>query len=312
MEGHHLSDIKTTWLNLKITQGEGLRVDKALALSTEDYSRSQITKWFNEGRVYHLAKRLKASEKLPLDTEVNIEIDCIEADELRPEAIALDIRYEDEYLLVVNKPQGMVVHPGAGHISATLVSALMFRYGSNLSSEGGIERPGIVHRIDKDTSGLLMVVKNNLVHHKISDRLRRHEITREYQALVHGHVQDQSGTIIAPIARDKHNRQRQAVRADGKEAITHFELKEHLKGSSHLVLQLETGRTHQIRVHMHYIGHPVIGDPIYAGKRERYGLVGQALHASRLRFEHPITGEEIEVTAELPDYFQAYLQENRK
>lgn len=306
-----MSKITIKKIELELNEG-GVRVDKALAASYEQYSRSQVSKWFQEDRVTLDGRMVKPSEKLAAGTVLQIEIEEIAVGEVEAEDIELDIRYEDEWLLVINKPQGMVVHPGAGNRSGTLVSALLHRYGSSLSDEGGIERPGIVHRIDKDTSGLLMVVKNNQVHRTVSDSLRKHEIIRIYQALVHGHVQDQSGSIIAPLGRDQRNRQKQAVRADGREAITHFELKEHLRGTSWLQLRLETGRTHQIRVHMNYIGHPVVGDPLYAGKRETYGLTGQALHASDLIFMHPVTNEEIHVSCELPSHLEDLFQKLRK
>lgn len=308
-----MSNLKrTVSIQLELTAGEGERVDKALALSHDIYSRSLIGTWFKDKRVTINDKVVKASDKLPLATVLTVEIDEILPQDLVPEEMALDIRYEDDYLLVLNKPQGMVVHPGAGNRHGTLVSALMHRYGSGLSDEGGIERPGIVHRIDKDTSGLLMVVKNNQVHRLVSESLKNHEIVRVYQALVHGHIQDQTGTIIAPIGRDKNNRQKQAVRSDGREAITHFELIEQLRACSWVKLELETGRTHQIRVHMNYIGHPVVGDSLYAGKREKFGLVGQALHASELRFTHPVTGEAITVQAELPPNFEELIRKLKK
>lgn len=303
---------RTVMLQLELRAGEGQRLDKALALSHEHYSRSQIGSWFKEKRVTVAGKAVKASDKLALGSLVEVEIEEIMPQELKAEDLPLDIRYEDEHILVLNKPQGMVVHPGAGNRSGTLVSALMHRYGSALSDEGGIERPGIVHRIDKDTSGLLMVVKNNIVHRQIAESMKKHEVVRIYQALVHGHVQDQAGTIIAPIGRDKHNRQKQAVRADGREATTHFELIEQLRACSWVKLRLETGRTHQIRVHMNYIGHPVVADPLYAGKRESYGLEGQALHASELQFTHPVTGEHIVVKADLPDYFEDLINKLRR
>lgn len=306
------NNINTVMLHLELIDGDGERVDKALALSHDQYSRSQIKNWFKEKRISLNGKAVKPSDKLALGTVLDIEIDEILPQELVAEDVPLDIRYEDEYLLVLNKPQGMVVHPGAGNRSGTLVSALMHRYGSGLSDEGGIERPGIVHRIDKDTSGLLMVVKNNVIHRQMAESMKKHEVVRIYQALVHGHLQDQAGTIIAAIGRDKHNRQKQAVRADGREAITHFELIEQLRALSWVQLRLETGRTHQIRVHMNYIGHPVVADHMYAGKRDSYGLAGQALHASELHFTHPVTGEAIVVKAELPDYFEDLIKNLRR
>ncbi len=306
-----MNNITIRTIELEI-QDDSIRVDKAIAAAHEQYSRSQVSRWFQDGKVSLNGRLVKPSEKLAAGTIVQVEIEEITAGEPQAEDIPLDIRYEDEWILVINKPQGMVVHPGAGNINGTLVSALLHRYGSSLSDEGGLERPGIVHRIDKDTSGLLMVVKNNQVHRKVAESLRKHEITRVYQALVHGHIQDQSGTIIAPLGRDLRNRQKQAVRADGREAITHFELKEQMRGTSWLELRLETGRTHQIRVHMSYIGHPVVGDPLYAGKRETHGLTGQALHASDLIFEHPVTGEKIHVSCELPQHLEDLFRKLRK
>ncbi len=298
-------------LQLEITD-PAVRLDKILAASHPEYSRSQVGKWFQEQQVSLRGRVLKASDKLPAGTMVTVRLEEVSVGEAEAEDIPLDIRYEDEYLLVVNKPRGMVVHPGAGNREGTLVSALLHRYGSKLSDEGGMERPGIVHRIDKDTSGLLMVVKNNQVHRIVSEQLRAHEIERVYQAVVHGHVRDQSGMIIAPIGRDQRHRQRQAIRADGREAITHFELVEQLRGTTWVELRLETGRTHQIRVHMNYIGHPLVGDTVYAGKRERYGMDGQALHASDLIFSHPITGEKIHVHAELPPVMEDLIGRLRR
>lgn len=309
-----MSEIKTKLLEVTVTSSEVKRADKAIADLLPQFTRSQVSKWMQEDRVKRAdnGQSILASEKLKVGTVVQVYLNAEPDHTVVAEDLPLDIRYEDNDLLVINKPQGMVVHPGAGHHSGTLVSALLHRYGADLSDDNGVERPGIVHRIDKDTSGLLLVAKNNMVHRKLQEALKEHEIVRVYQALVHGHVQDQSGTVIAPIGRDARNRQKQSVRADGREAITHFELIEQLRAASWLRLQLETGRTHQIRVHMHYIGHPLLGDPIYAGKRDKFALEGQALHASVLRFTHPRSGDKIEVSCELPTYFDELIRKLRK
>jgi 23S rRNA pseudouridine1911/1915/1917 synthase len=289
-------------LTLQIPE-TGERLDRCLAALLPDYSRTYLHQLIAAGRVTQAGKVLKPSWKPRVESAVEIDMPEPEMTQIQPESIALAVIYEDEWLLAVNKPQGMVVHPAAGHRSGTLVNALLAHCDGQLSDLNGVIRPGIVHRIDKDTSGLLLVVKDNRIHADISDKIRRHEVTRAYQAIVHGVLQAPSGTIDAPIGRDPRRRQRMAVVADGKPARSHFVVHKILNGATWLDVRLETGRTHQIRVHLQYIGHPVIGDPVYAGNRPAHGLAGQALHAGALEFTHPVTGERLHLTCPLPQSF---------
>lgn len=279
------------------------RLDRCLSDQLPDHSRSFIQKLLAEGRATLNGKTLKPSWKTVAGAVIALDIPEPEPTLIQPQDIPLDIVFEDEWLIVVNKPQGMVVHPAAGHRDQTLVNALLQHCAGNLSDINGVIRPGIVHRIDKDTSGLLLVVKDNRVHTAVSEKIRRHEIRRVYQALVHGHVSAASGTIDAPVDRDPRHRQRMAVVPDGKSALSHFQTIRAADRASWLEVSLETGRTHQIRVHMQYIGHPIIGDPLYAGNRPNYDLSGQALHAGTLSLTHPVTGEAMTLTCPVPDTF---------
>ncbi len=291
---------------IQIDQSDS-RLDTYLAQVISGCSRAYIKKLIDSGRVTIAGKPVKAAWKTVAGETVLIDIPEPEPTEIRAQEIELDIVYEDEWLLVVNKPQGMVVHPAAGHRQGTLVNALLHYCQGQLSDINGVIRPGIVHRIDKDTSGLLLVVKDNKVHAAVADKIRRHEIKRTYQALVHGVVTAENGTIDAPIGRDPKHRQRMAVVASGKPSVTHFKVLERFVQASHLEVELESGRTHQIRVHLKYIGHPVLGDQVYATGRKTFDLNGQALHASELRFEHPVTYEAVHLTCPLPDYFEDLL-----
>lgn len=295
--------------------GNEERLDKNIleALKEEGYetSRSEITKAFKEGRVLYQGKTPKAGFVVSEDIEIEIELLDMQEPSYDPENIPLDIVYEDEHLLVVNKPKGMVVHPAVGHPSHTLVNALLYHCGENLSKINGEFRPGIVHRIDKDTSGLLVVAKNNQVHRALAEQLAEHEISRTYYALVHGVFTEERGTIDAPIGRDSTHRQKMAVTPKGKIAVTHFEVLENFQKTSFLKLELETGRTHQIRVHLQYLKHPIVGDMLYAPKRLNYGFEGQALHAGKLRFLHPVTKKELVVEAPFPQEFQDLLNRMR-
>ncbi len=282
----------------------GQRLDRCLAGLLPGQSRSFIQKLLAEGRATLNGKSLKPSWKTVAGSIVELDIPEPEPMSVAAQDIPLDVVYEDDYLIVVNKPQGMVVHPAVGHRDQTLVNALLNHCAGQLSDLNGVIRPGIVHRIDKDTSGLLLVVKDNSVHAAVADKIRRHEIRRVYQAVVHGHVATQNGTIDAPIGRDPRHRQRMAVRPDGKPAVSHFQTIKAGDKASWLEVSLETGRTHQIRVHLQYIGHPVIGDPLYAGNRSAYGLTGQALHAGTLAFIHPVTGQPLTLTCPVPDSFE--------
>lgn len=285
----------------------------------EDYpelTRARLKQLFDEGLVRAEGRPVKSGEKTRAGRALELRLPPFaEAGEDRPEPLPmrLDIRYEDDYLLVLNKPRGLVVHPAPGHAQDTLVNGLLHHYGKEgLSDFQGLVRPGIVHRIDKDTSGLLLVVKDARVHAKLGEALRRHEIRRRYVALVYGHPSADSGTVDMPIGRAPGDRQKMAVRRDGRPAVTHFTVRERLRALSLLDLELETGRTHQIRVHMKQIGHPVVADPLYAPKRERYGLEGQALHAAALDFVHPLSGAAIHVEAPLPDCLEALIAAQRR
>lgn len=286
----------------------GTRLDAWLSNMLPELSRSYVHELISEGRVEITGTaKIKPSLKLTEGTNIIVSVPEPEMMTVEPQEIALDIAYEDEWLIVVNKPQGMVVHPAAGHRDGTLVNALLSYCQGQLSDINGVIRPGIVHRIDKDTSGLLLVVKDNIVHGKIADQIRRHEVRRTYRTVVYGQMPAERGTIDAPIGRDHKHRQRMAVIADGKPSITHFDVIERLTKATYLEAELETGRTHQIRVHMKYAGHPVIGDPLYAPGRPNYDLEGQALHAFRLSFRHPVTGKQVEVESPLPDWFKELL-----
>ncbi len=293
------------------TEQAGLRLDVMLAQKL-DISRSQAQLWLEKGLVTAGDKALSKKDKLKAGAAVIVEIpDPVNYDVLA-EDIPLDIVYEDEHLLVVNKPKGMVVHPAAGHYSGTLVNALMHHCGDSLSGINGVLRPGIVHRIDMDTSGLLMVAKSDAAHQGLAEQIKEHSFTRIYEAMVVGHPKEDSGTIRAPIGRHPHNRKKMTVTATNlKEAVTHYEVLTRYSGYSHMRLKLETGRTHQIRVHMAYIGHPVAGDTVYGTEKQPkicQGLKGQCLHAKCVGFIHPITGEELYFESDLPAYFTEFIR----
>ncbi len=288
----------------------GQRIDSFVALAM-DISRSQAQQWIAKELVW-INGAVCVKKAIVNEADV-VEIDPPEPEPvaLIPEAIALDIVYEDDDLLVVNKPKGMVVHPAAGHSSGTLVHALLHYCGASLSGINGVLRPGIVHRIDKDTSGLLMVAKNDLAHQGLADQIKDHQFFRQYETVVTGHLREPSGTVHAPIGRHPRDRMKMAVTpTNSKDAITHYEVIASLDGYDHVRVTLETGRTHQIRVHMAYLGHPVAGDMVYGGKAIR-GFEGQCLHAKSLGFVHPRTGEEMRFDSELPPWFSTFLRERQ-
>lgn len=286
------------------------RIDKILPEFNSEWSRSQIQDWIKEGLVQVNGKTIKSNYKLKTGDHIEVtKKEVVEAD-IQPENLNLDIYYEDEDVAIVYKPKGMVVHPSAGHYSGTLVNGLMYQI-KNLSGINGEIRPGIVHRIDKDTSGLLMVAKNDVAHRSLVEQLMAKTVTRKYTALVHGHIPHEFGTIDAPIGRNKNDRQAMAVEDDGKEAVTHFNVIENFKNYTLVECQLETGRTHQIRVHMKYIGYPLVGDPKY-GPKKTLDIGGQALHAGVIGFNHPGTGAYIERVAPLPETFEQLLGQLRK
>ena len=291
------------------SQTAGERIDKLICASIPDLTRSAIQKIMEEGGVSIDDKPVSKNYK-PREGD-RIAVVIPEAKELEVEAqdIPLDIRYEDDDLLVVNKPKGMVVHPAAGNYDGTLVNALLFHCKGSLSGINGVIRPGIVHRIDKDTSGLLIVAKNDFSHLSLAEQIKAHSFRREYQTVVYGGFQVEQGTIDAPIGRSTADRKKMAVtQNNSKRAVTHYFVEERFDGFTHLRVQLETGRTHQIRVHMAYIGHPVAGDPVYGPKKVIERLNGQCLHAGLIGFKHPRTRQYLEITSELPTYFTSFLR----
>ncbi|WP_349584578.1 RluA family pseudouridine synthase [Leuconostoc citreum] len=296
----------TEKITLEITKETG-RIDAVLAKKSLPYSRTVLAEWLQDGHIVVNQTQVKRSYKVNSGDLITILPPAVQNTEIIAENMPLDIIYEDNDLLVVNKPQGMVVHPAAGHTSGTLVNALL--YHAPLSTINGSFRPGIVHRIDRDTSGLLMVAKNDKAHQALSEQLKAHKNERIYYALVRGEFSEDSGTINAPLARHKVDRKKQAVQAGGREAITHFEVVTRYVGYTLLKIRLETGRTHQIRVHMTYIGHPIIGDPVYgsAQKLSHVTLNGQMLHAKTLSLTQPTTGELLTFDSELPSYFTKAL-----
>lgn len=295
---------------LIVIKENGPRIDKALTTYLPEYTRSQIQQWLKEGVVFLKGQPLKANYKVKAQDEIVIQIPEPETLDLVPENLDLEVVYEDEDVAVINKPQGMVVHPSAGHSHGTLVNGLLYQL-SNLSTINDVVRPGIVHRIDKDTSGLLMVAKNDIAHESLAAQLKAKTSLRKYVALVHGNITHEKGTIEAPIGRSKVIRKMQAIREDGKPALTHFTVLERFGDFTLVELQLETGRTHQIRVHMQYIGFPLAGDPTYGPKKTLKGN-GQFLHAKLLGFTHPRTNEKMVFEAPLPEIFEKTLTNLRK
>ena len=291
----------------------GTRIDVFLAENMEDLSRSGVQKLIDEGMITLNGGKTKANYKLREKDVIDVTVPEVKEVEILPEDIPLDILYEDADVIVVNKPQGMVVHPAPGHTSGTLVNALMFHCGDDLSGINGEKRPGIVHRIDKDTSGVLMIAKNDIAHQSLAAQLAEHSITRKYNAVVYNGFNEDEGTVNEPIGRNPQDRKKMAVtQKHSRHAVTHYRVIERMEKFTLIEVQLETGRTHQIRVHMTYIGHPLLGDPVYGPKKQPVSLEGQALHARVLGFIHPRTGEYMEFEAPLPPYFEALLERLRK
>lgn len=288
---------------------DGSRIDKCVSLLVADVTRSRAQQLIESGDITVNGKLAGKSLKVTAGDRVCINVPDPEPIEAVPENIPLDIRYEDEYLLVVNKPKDMVVHPAAGNYTGTLVNALLYHCGDSLSGINGVMRPGIVHRIDKDTSGLLMVAKNDFAHRSLAQQIKEHSFRREYQAVVYGRFKEPEGVVDAPIGRNPSDRKKMAVTMkNSRNAVTHYEVIKEYASFSHLRLRLETGRTHQIRVHMAYLGHPVAGDPVYGPKKVIKELNGQCLHAGLIGFVHPKTGEYMEISSELPEYFTSFLR----
>lgn len=286
------------------------RIDKFVAGINNEWSRTQVRQWIKDDVVTVNGKAVKGNYKVKEEDEITVTIPEPEELDIQPEDLNLEIYYEDADVLVVNKPRGMVVHPAPGHTSGTLVNGLM-HHCTDLSGINGVMRPGIVHRIDKDTSGLLMVAKNDMAHESLVNQLVAKTVTRRYKAIVHGVIPHDKGTIDAPIARDKKERQSMTVDENGKNAVTHFQVLERFKDFTLVECRLETGRTHQIRVHMKYIGYPLAGDPKY-GPKKTLDMNGQALHAGILGFDHPRTGEYIQFEAPIPEVFEDALNILRK
>lgn len=293
-----------------ISSENNIRIDKFIKI--EDITRAQLQKLIDDGNVTVNGTTVKASYKLKLNDEIKIVIpEPVELD-VKAENIPLDIVFEDENMLVINKPQGMVVHPAAGNYEGTLVNALLYHCKGSLSGINGVLRPGIVHRIDKDTSGLIMVAKTNEAHLSLSEQIKNKTAYRHYICIVSGHVLQKKGIIDAPIGRHPSSRLKMAVTpTNSKEAVTHFEVLEYLNNATYVACELKTGRTHQIRVHMQYIGHPIVGDPLYLNKNP-YGLKGQALHAEKISFNHPVSGKRMEFHAPPPKYFTELLETLRR
>ena len=298
-----------TPIQLTIEQGDSGRLDKVLAGRLTQFSRSKLQRWISNGLVLVNGQQVADKYKVKIGDQVVVTPEGPHPIDLKPEDIPLDIVYEDDDVLVVNKPQGMVVHPAPGHPDHTLVNALM--YHSPLSTINGEFRPGIVHRIDKDTSGLLMVAKNDRAHQSLAAQLKAKTTKREYIALVHGRIKEEKGTIDAPLGRSRKDRKKQAIVANGRHAVTHFKVLERYRNYTLIKCRLETGRTHQIRVHLASIGHPLEGDPLYGPRKTLPGR-GQYLHARLLGFVHPTTGKEMVFTSPLPAYFQQMIANLRQ
>lgn len=300
-------------LLVTVTAGqEGQRLDSFLAAQTEELTRSMAQRLLEEGAVTACGRTLRKSEKTQIGMELTVRLPEPAPVEALPENIPLDVVYEDADVIVVNKPAGLVVHPAAGHPNGTLVNALLYHCGDSLSGIGGAIRPGIVHRIDRDTSGLLIAAKNDFAHQALAAQLSDHSLARTYECIVVGTMREDCGTVDAPIGRHPTERKRMAIVRDGKPAVTHWEVLARYTGYTHLRCRLETGRTHQIRVHMASLGHPIWGDTVYGSRKPVAGLTGQCLHATELRFRHPRSGEWVLCRCPLPEEFVQALEKLRR
>lgn len=282
---------------------ENIRLDKVISILDTELSRSMIQKMLEDSKILVNGKKEKASYKTKIDDKIEVEEIVAKEIELKAQDIPIEIIYEDSDIIVVNKPKGMVVHPANGNPDGTLVNAIMNICKDSLSGIGGEIRPGIVHRIDKDTSGLLIIAKNDKAHINLSEQIKNREITKKYVALVRGIVKENSATIDMPIGRSNKDRKKMAVKKDGKNAITHFNVIKRYNGYTYLDIKIDTGRTHQIRVHLSEIGYPIVGDSVYSNGKNPFGVEGQMLHAKSIEFKHPITGKILKLEAPLPEYF---------
>lgn len=288
---------------------ENMRLDAYIASKKDNISRTNIQRLIEEGSILVNGQKKKISYKVQIGDSIEINIPEAKETDIKAEDIPLKIVYEDSDIIVVNKPKGMVVHPANGNPDGTLVNAIMNICKGSLSGIGGEIRPGIVHRLDKDTSGLLIVAKNDLAHINMSTQIKNREVKKIYIALVKGNINENEATINMPIGRSTKDRKKMAVRKEGKEAVTHFKVLKRYRDYTLLKIKIDTGRTHQIRVHMAEIGHPVVGDMVYSKGKNEFGVEGQMLHATSLDFKHPITGKEMHLEADLPEYFKNVLNE---
>ena len=289
-------------------EDKGKRLDRYVTEQNAEITRTAVQRLIDEKNILVNGKEQKVSYKINENDVVEVEIPEPKKIEIKAEDIPIEVIYEDSDIIVVNKPKGMVVHPGNGNLDGTLVNAIMAKCGDSLSGIGGEIRPGIVHRIDKDTSGLLIVAKNDKAHVNLSEQIKAHKVKKTYIALVRGVVRENEATIDMPIGRSKTDRKKMAVCKDGKNAVTHIKVLKRWEHYTLLQVNIETGRTHQIRVHLSYIGYPIIGDYTYSNGKNEFGVVGQCLHAQKLEFKHPITNKIMELEAPLPEYFQEIIQ----
>ena len=287
---------------------DGIRLDKAIAELDPGISRMTVQKLIEDDKILVNGKKEKASYKVKINDKIIIEFEKPKESKLKAEEIPLNVIYEDNDIIIINKEKGMVVHPGNGNPDGTLANAIMARCKDSLSGIGGEIRPGIVHRIDKDTSGIIIVAKNDKAHLNISEQIKEHKTTKTYLALVRGRVKENEATIDMPIGRSKKDRKKMAVDKDGKKAVTHFKVLKRYSDCTLLEIVIETGRTHQIRVHLSEIGYPIIGDYTYSNGKNKFDVEGQMLHAYKIKFKHPTTNKEVEFTAELPKYFKDILE----
>ncbi len=301
--------------NFIVKEGEeGIRIDIYLSKKENDYSRVTIQRLIEEGKILVNNKKVKSSYKTQKDDKISIEKEKPKETNIKAQNIPIEIIYEDKDIIVVNKPKGMVVHPANGNPDGTLVNSLLAICKDSLSGIGGEIRPGIVHRLDKDTSGILVVAKNDKAHINLSEQIKMHKVEKKYIALVRGIVKENEATINMPIGRSTKDRKKMAVSKNGKEAITHFKVLQRFQNHNCTLLEvkIDTGRTHQIRVHMAQIGYPIIGDEVYSNGKNEWNIKGQCLHSKSLKFKHPVNGKEMYLEADLPDYFKKLLQELEK